>query len=302
MNTRDVEAFLAVVETGSIVAASARLNLTQPGVTRRVQSLEQTLGAELLDRQSKPLRPTPAGREAYEQGRRLIGVIEDLRSGVSPQRAPVGEFRLGITPYLSEPSLAAPIDRLRQEFAKLDIRITADWSLSLVERLRHGELDAAAICLADGIDPPDGFTADDLGAQPVLLVAAKDLAIKQPASLEELARHPWVMNQDGCGFRGAIKRIFEAARLPFHVGVEALSPDLRLSLIARGIGIGLETPAGLARSPCCDGIKVIEARNFRPKVRAWLVHRPPAGRLALPIDVFAQELRKALDALTAPSS
>jgi hypothetical protein len=33
-----------VVETGSIVAASARLNLTQPGVTRRVQSLEQTLG------------------------------------------------------------------------------------------------------------------------------------------------------------------------------------------------------------------------------------------------------------------
>ena len=82
MNTRDVEAFLAVVETGSIVAASARLNLTQPGVTRRIQSLELVLGAELLDRESKPLRPTAAGREAYEQGRRLIGVIEDLRSGV----------------------------------------------------------------------------------------------------------------------------------------------------------------------------------------------------------------------------
>jgi len=63
MNTRDLEAFLAVVETGSIVGASARLHLTQPGVSRRIQSLEEQLGVSLLDRQSKPLKPTAAGRE-----------------------------------------------------------------------------------------------------------------------------------------------------------------------------------------------------------------------------------------------
>jgi len=62
MNTRDIEAFLAVVDTGSIVGAAQRLNLTQPGVTRRVQNLEQNLGIDLLDRQSKPLKPTAAGR------------------------------------------------------------------------------------------------------------------------------------------------------------------------------------------------------------------------------------------------
>ncbi len=50
MNTHDLVAFVAVVETGSIVAASARLNLTQPGVTRRIQNLEEMLGAQLLDR------------------------------------------------------------------------------------------------------------------------------------------------------------------------------------------------------------------------------------------------------------
>ena len=38
MNLHDLEAFVAVVETGSIVGASVRLNLTQPGVTRRVQT------------------------------------------------------------------------------------------------------------------------------------------------------------------------------------------------------------------------------------------------------------------------
>ena len=123
------------------------------------------------------------------------------------------------------------------------------------------------------------------------------LDIPAPARLQDLARYPWVMNQDGCGFRTTIKRIFEAARLPFRVGVEALSPDLRLSLVSRGLGIGIETPAGLLGSPFCDAVKVIDAPEFRPLVRAWLIHRPPAGRLALPIEVFGQELRKELRAL-----
>ena len=70
MNTHDLVAFVAVVETGSIVAASARLNLTQPGVTRRIQNLEELLGTQLLDRLSKPLKPTSAGHAAYEHGRR----------------------------------------------------------------------------------------------------------------------------------------------------------------------------------------------------------------------------------------
>src|SRR5215471_17125383 len=93
LNTHDLEAFLAVVDTGSIVAAAARLNVTQPGITRRIQNLEQTLGATLLDRQSKPLRPTAAGREACEHARRVLRTLEDLKSGVAADGAVSGEFR-----------------------------------------------------------------------------------------------------------------------------------------------------------------------------------------------------------------
>src|SRR5215470_1587084 len=110
MNTHDLEAFIAVVETGSIVAASARLNLTQPGVTRRIQNLEDRLGTALLDRQSKPLRPTSSGREAYEHGRRVLRSLEDLRVSLSPSGDIQGEFRLGIMPYLSDAALAFPLD------------------------------------------------------------------------------------------------------------------------------------------------------------------------------------------------
>jgi DNA-binding transcriptional LysR family regulator len=294
MNTGDLEAFVAVVETGSIVAASARLNLTQPGVTRRIQNLEDLLGAALLDRQSKPLKPTSAGREAYEHGRRVLRSLDDLKAGVSPHGAVRGEFRLGVMPYLSEAALAVPLDRLRAEFPELTVRVTSGWSVRLVEQVARSELDAAAVSLADGMSPPDELAGDDLGAQPVLLVAAPGLGVPKPACLSDLSRFPWVMNESGCGFRAFIRRSFEAARLPFHVAVEALSADLRMSLVARGLGIGIVTPAAFAESAWRDAVEVIDAPDFRPQVRAWMLHRPPPGRLARPIASFRDALAEAL--------
>ncbi|MCZ0734975.1 LysR family transcriptional regulator [Phreatobacter sp. AB_2022a] len=290
MNTHDLEAFLAVVETGSIVGASARLNLTQPGVTRRVQNLEDLLGTRLLDRQSKPLKPTAAGREAYEQGRRVLRALEDLKSGLSADAPVGGEFRLGIMPYLSDAALAAPLDRLRAVFPALTLRITSGWSPRLTEQVVRNELDAAALCLAEGIDPPAELVADDLGLQPVLLVAAPELGVPKRADLTALSRFAWVMNENGCGFRAYLRHTFEAARLPFQVGVEALSADLRMSLVARGHGIGVVTPAALAGSPWRDRIEVLDRVAFQPKVRSWLLHRPPAGRLARPIALFRETL------------
>jgi DNA-binding transcriptional LysR family regulator len=294
MNIHDLEAFIAVVETGSIVAASARLNLTQPGVTRRIQNLEERLGAALLDRQSKPFKPTAAGREAYECGRRLMRSFDDLRAGVSPDGEVRGEFRLGVMPYLSDAALALPLDRLRRDFPRLTLRITAGWSPRLMEQAARSELDAAAVCLAEGAKPPEDLTGERLARHSVLLVAAPGLGVPRRASLEDLSRFPWVMNESGCGFRTYMRTRFEAAGLPFMVGIEALSAELRMSLIARGHGIGLVTEAALAGGRWRRKIVVVEARGFTPEVRSWLVHRPPAGRLARPIALFRDALTEAL--------
>ena len=297
MNIHDLEAFIAVVETGSIVGASARLNLTQPGVTRRIQNLEDGLATALLDRQSKPLKPTASGREAYEHGRRVLRSLEDLRAGVSPQGEVKGEFRLGVMPYLSDAALALPLDTLRAAFPQLTLRITSGWSPRLVERVARSELDAVAVCLAEGLAPPDELVCDDLGAQSVLLVASPSLGVPKPANLADLSRFAWVMNENGCGFRAFIRQSFEAARLPFQVGVEALSVDLRMSLVARGHGIGIVTPGAFADSRWRDKVEVIDCPDFKPQVRAWLLHRPPAGRLARPIALFRDAL---IDGLKVP--
>jgi len=294
MNTRDLEAFMAVVEAGSIIRASARLNLTQPGVTRRIQVLEDSLGVTLLDRQSKPLKPTADGILAYEHGRRILGGLEDLKTDLSSDGDIRGELRIGVTPYLSEVALGIPLDRLRKEFPKLKLCIVAGWPERLLEKMRRGEIDAAALYAPEGIDPSCEFEGDTLGVHRLAIVAPKNAALASAVSLRDLAHFSWVLNQDGCGVRSAIRRRFDQEGLALRIGIEAVSSELRLSLVARGLGLTLSTKRAVTESASRDKLKTVTIPGFEPKVGAWIIHRPAAGRLVSPIGCFKEALREGL--------
>ena len=84
---------------------------------------------------------------------------------------------------------------------------------------------------------------------------------------------------DGC----AVAYLADVFVLPEHRG--------------HGLGVGLVTPIALKRSAFRDKLKPVAARDFNPAVRAWLVHRPPAGRLTGPINLFRDGLDRELQAL-----
>ena len=293
MNTRDIEAFVAVVEAGSIVRAADRLHLTQPGLTRRVQSLESLLGVPLLDRQAKPLRPTAAGQEVYELGRRVLMATEDLMARASHRAEPVGEMRIGVPPFLSELALSSPVDRLRERFGKLTVRVTAGWSPGLIEQVENGRIDVAAVLLPEYVPLPPALIGRELGRQPMCVVAPRAMVFPADgATLRDLAAQPWVLNQDGCGMRSALRRALETARLPFNVAVEAFGAELQLSLIARGVGSGVATPEMLARSAHRDALQVVPVRDFDGGLIAWLTHAPLPRRLTAPVELLYDALRE----------
>lgn len=296
MNTRDLEAFLAVVDRGSILAAAAQLHLTQPGITRRIQSLESALGVQLLDRQSKPLKPTSAGRDAYQLGRRVLASLEDLRAGISAEQEVSGEFRFGITPFLADMALVEPVCSVRKAFPRLHLRVCSRWSSELLRDLEANRIDAALVYLPGGNEPPAGFEREQLGRIAVKVIVPRTLALPKRTSLRDLSDQPWVLSQDGCGFRRVLQRALDAAQLPFHVAVEALDPVLRHSLIARGVGIGLTAGALLKDSPFRSALRVVEVPEFKAEIHAWLVYRAASGRLAAPLEHLRVALRDALKA------
>jgi DNA-binding transcriptional LysR family regulator len=299
MNTRDIEAFVAVVETGSIVGASARLHLTQPGISRRLQSLEEALGTPLLDRLSKPLKPSAAGRKVYELGRKVLHAVQDLREGAAPDAEPAGELRLGVPPFLAELTLADPLDALRSRFPRLSIRIIAAWSPLLVSQIDDGSLDLAAIVMPDYYEAPAHLAVAPLAQSPALIVASHALPVARDAagnvSLQSLAEHVWVLNQDGCGLRTAVRRVFDTLGLPFDIAVEAYGAELQLSLIARGMGIGVVTPGALARSRFKEAVSILPVPAFTVGMRASLVHVPRSSQFSAPIALLRDELVKSLE-------
>src|SRR5438270_11913470 len=83
MDTRQLAAFCAVVERKSFSQAAERLGVTQPAVSLQIRSLEQRLGAQLLDRSGRRVEPTEAGRRLYATAQRLLALEEQLFEDVA---------------------------------------------------------------------------------------------------------------------------------------------------------------------------------------------------------------------------
>jgi DNA-binding transcriptional LysR family regulator len=295
MNTKDLEAFVAVVNSGSMVRAAEKLHLTQPGLTRRVQNLESMLGVQLLDRLSKPLKPSAAGDEVYALARTVLRAVDDLVSVASPDSEPSGELRIGMPPFLAEVALEMPVDLLRSVYPRLTLRITAGWSPAQLQGVELGALDASIVLMPSGSAPPETLHATRLAFLPVIIVAARSLGLPDvPTTLAELCEFDWVLNQDGCGMRSTLKRTLDRASRPLNVAVEAFGSELQLSLVARGIGIGLVTADMLERSVHQHDLQVMDTTDFRVGVDVWFVHGPIPGRLMQAVDLLRRSLLQVL--------
>src|SRR5213082_1567608 len=78
MDTRQLAAFIAVVERRSFSQAAEQLGVTKPAVSLQIRSLEKRLGVHLLDRSGSRVEPTEAGRRLYRGAQRLLAQEEQL--------------------------------------------------------------------------------------------------------------------------------------------------------------------------------------------------------------------------------
>lgn len=138
--------FVVLAERGSFAEASKLLFLTQPALTRSIQSLEDELGGLLFDRMGRRIALTPFGREALERARRMVGDAEALKHASKALTSGLmGELRIGLS---SAPGalLSSPLMlHLVQHHPKLLLRISRGNTDVLIAELRAQHLDAAIV-------------------------------------------------------------------------------------------------------------------------------------------------------------
>jgi len=301
MNISDIEAFVALAETGSVNRAALRLNLTQPAVTRRIQSFEAAMGGvPLLDRRTKPPILTPEGRRVLEGCRHVVRAVAELKldAGGGP---PAGEIRIGVAHGLAEMVLTAPIDAMRRRFSGVRPRVTSHWTTWLVKQVRNGALDCAIGLVTPDHSMASGVYSTAIGVEQVVVVASPEVIppstkanLGGHVGLRDLAGSEWILNPAGCGYRDAIQRRFDLANLPLRIAAEVFGHDLQISLVARGAGLGLVPRRQIENSPYRRQLRILRLTDFDLPVTITLLHGGFLGRFSHVIEHFQTQIGNAL--------
>jgi DNA-binding transcriptional LysR family regulator len=295
MKISDIDAFAAAVRCQSLSQAAAELGMTQPAITRRVQNLEEALGVMLLDRNTKPPRPTDIGWQVFEQCRTILREVDALRELTAGQLPPAGEFRVGLTQGLGELMLLDLLPMLGAQWPALTPQITTAWGGVLVERIARRELDAALVFLAREMRLPPHVEGERLLTTRLVAVGRKGDWPHRSYRLADCHARGWVLNPDGCGFRAGLRRALDAQGLPLQVTLDTYGRELQLQSVANGVGLGLVPLPLVEQSPQRDALDIVPVADFKPQIDLWLLRRDDASRMAAPLAAIAAQARTAFD-------
>jgi len=126
METKWLEDFISLAETHNFSRSAALRHVTQPAFSRRIQSLENWLGMDLVDRTSYPTRLTPAGAVFYEQALEMLGQINGVRALLRGKRTATQiSVDFAVPHTLSLTFMPKWLTALEQGFAPINSRLMA---------------------------------------------------------------------------------------------------------------------------------------------------------------------------------
>jgi DNA-binding transcriptional LysR family regulator len=268
-----LRALVWAIDEGGISAAARRLNRTQPAVTRMLQTLEEQVGAELINRRSRPLRPTPIGVRVLQYARDILQAADRLTDG--SVRSTHQVLRLGVSRsllwHLRDPRFVKAPPPLRDT----DFVVRSGWSPRLYRRFVRGELDSAILLMPASWKPDVPCRAQVLGREALAIISPRppDGQPRVRASLTDLQNRAWVLNPDGCGFRHALMRTLAEGGYHLHVQFELdAAPQEHLSLVAAGVGCSIVPSSALTQgSRQAKQIQQLLIKNFEHELSVWML-------------------------------
>jgi DNA-binding transcriptional LysR family regulator len=149
---RHLRYFAAVAEHLNFRAAAEDLHVAQPALSSQIKTLEEELGVQLLQRTTRKVELTPAGRVFLTEARRVLTTASEAENRVRQANVGlVGTLRLGIIAPAANAWLAAILRTFRQRFPGVEFSLFDLTSTEQLSRLRANELDAGLL------RPPVGF-------------------------------------------------------------------------------------------------------------------------------------------------
>ncbi|MBM2830490.1 MAG: transcriptional regulator, LysR family, partial [Gammaproteobacteria bacterium] len=198
---RQLHAFVSVVDNGGFGAASRHLHLSQAAVSERIATLEQAIGMRLLDRNPRGVQTTSVGNRFYTLARQLLEHKAAICLELSELSGAVrGSLHIGASTIPGEYVLPPLLPRFCAEYPNVELNIRIHDSTEVMEYVRNGEVEMGLV----GARPADKhFTVEQLWEDRLLLVVPADhqLATRKRVGVNDIAKYPFIMREQGSGTR-----------------------------------------------------------------------------------------------------
>lgn len=286
MDLNEIAVFTSVVQAGSFTAAARALGMPKSTVSRKVSELEGRLNARLLQRTTRKLSLTDAGRTYFDYGVRIVNEIEAAESAVaSLQDKPRGHLR--VTAPLNAAWLGGIVTEFMKRYPEVQLELLCTGrQVDLIEE--RFDLGIRAGVLADS-----SLIARSLGSVTWHLVATAGYFKhrRRPRTPEELGQHDCLLF--GAGSMTVNVRLANGERtVQVPIAAHLLVSDMDLLHAAASAGLGIALLPGFR---CLEELRT---RRFERVLRDWSapatpVHAvyPTARHLSTKVKSFVEHLQ-----------
>jgi DNA-binding transcriptional LysR family regulator len=234
MNFTHLAAFFAVVETGSVTAASERLHVSQPALTREIRELEERFGVSLFDRLPRGMQPTEAGRMLADFAGQIFSLADAAETAVGEFAGLTrGHLGLATSRTIGVYLLPAVLD----EFRRLYPGVTVEAAVSNTEHVEEAVLaNERQIGLVEGPYDAALFDATVIGHDELVAVAspAHPLARMRKLSAAAVGSAELVMREPGSGTRTVVEQAYAQHAFELSPKLSVGSPEAIKRLVRLG--------------------------------------------------------------------
>ncbi|MEX0693182.1 MAG: LysR substrate-binding domain-containing protein [Rhodospirillales bacterium] len=292
LNSRQIEAFRAVMLTGTMVQAANALYISQPAVSRLIADLERDLGYLLFNRTRGRLQPTEEGNALYvEVQRSFVGLAQVETAARAIGRDSSGVLRMAVMPSLSGEPLTRAISNYARDNPDVAFEIEVRPRRQVIESIAAQQYDIGVTTLPS--DMP-GIEILQLSEGNALCVLPKDhpLATRSVIHARDLEGESFVSFPNDTLFRIRVDRIFDELKVPRRMRFEVRTAEIACNLVAEGAGVSIvgtwEVPASKRKG--------LVMRRFEPaltiKIGALVpAHRPSSRR----VETFIRALARSFE-------
>ena len=232
--------FYEVAKCKNITAASEKLLISQPAVTKHIKNLEDSLGVILFIRTKRGVVLTEAGNKLYNKVRQALDLISDGESTIDEDKNNHNStIKIGISTTLAKVYLMNYISEFHSKYPSIIFDIYTDSTTDLIKKLKAGEVDFIISKHPKAID--NDLNYEILGNTHYIFVASKDYKVKNKLNIEELKKLPILLQREPSNSRFSADEYFKENNIVIKPKMNIASSNLLISFVKMNFGIGYVT-------------------------------------------------------------